>query len=609
MSKSKKSKKVKNQVSTNKFAGGAPQKPRAGWIIAGIALLIVVAALAISLRSAKETALFREKAALLKNEVLSAEITGPMASGTPKNVVFLSLSDSTERASVFTGTGSSLRAAFRDAEKQARKFVRENDYEALWVKADVVTESRRLYRDEFSDELKGSREEFYRNGVSFDKNYETALLEAELNGAKIYDYEQYEIDYEYLNTYLRKAGRPKLKEESDRYVVFHTDCWFCGEDKEVYPLISEGNCYGRRDVETVDKDYALDLVKKASGFMADQVEEDGSFHYGMYPRFDNDIEGYNIVRHAGAIWSLICQYRVTGDEAVVPLIKSTIDYMLKDYVSYSDENTAYLVEKKSSEIKLGGCGIAVVALTEYMDAFGNEEYKDLAIKLGNGILTMFDEKDGTYFHVLNEDFTRKEAYRTVYYDGEATFALCRLYGLTGDEKWLRAAECAADHFIEAGYEEYRDHWIEYTFNELTTYSDKVKYYTFGLKNIQVNLDTIYKQDTTYHTYFEMLMAGFEIYDRMEERGIEVPYAETDFDLDYFLKVIYSRADYLLNGYFYPEYAMYMRNPLRIIDSFMVRHDGYRVRIDDVQHNVGGYYLYYLYYDKLVERGMLDVRDR
>ncbi|MCQ2445707.1 MAG: glycosyl hydrolase family 88 [Clostridia bacterium] len=609
MSKSKKSKKVKNQVSTNKFAGGAPQKPRAGWIIASIALLIVVAALAISLRSAKETALFREKAALLKNEVLSAEITGPMASGTPKNVVFLSLSDSTERASVFTGTGSSLRAAFRDAEKQARKFVRENDYEALWIKADVVTESRRLYRDEFSDELKGSREEFYRNGVSFDKNYETALLEAELNGAKIYDYEQYEIDYEYLNTYLRKAGRPKLKEESDRYVVFHTDCWFCGEDKEVYPLISEGNCYGRRDVETVDKDYALDLVKKASGFMADQVEEDGSFHYGMYPRFDNDIEGYNIVRHAGAIWSLICQYRVTGDEAVVPLIKSTIDYMLKDYVSYSDENTAYLVEKKSSEIKLGGCGIAVVALTEYMDAFGNEEYKDLAIKLGNGILTMFDEKDGTYFHVLNEDFTRKEAYRTVYYDGEATFALCRLYGLTGDEKWLRAAERAADHFIEAGYEEYRDHWIEYTFNELTTYSDKVEYYTFGLKNIQVNLDTIYKQDTTYHTYFEMLMAGFEIYDRMEERGIEVPYAETDFDLDYFLKVIYSRADYLLNGYFYPEYAMYMRNPLRIIDSFMVRHDGYRVRIDDVQHNVGGYYLYYLYYDKLVERGMLDVRDR
>ena len=38
---------------------------------------------------------------------------------------------------------------------------------------------------------------------------------------------------------------------------------------------------------------------------------------------------------------------------------------------------------------------------------------------------------------------------------------------------------------------------------------------------------------------------------------------------------------------------------------MVREDSCRVRIDDVQNNIGGYYLYHENYEKLVEYGMLE----
>ena len=103
--------------------------------------------------------------------------------------------------------------------------------------------------------------------------------------------------------------------------------------------------------------------------------------------------------------------------------------------------------------------------------------------------------------------------------------------------------------------------------------------------------------------------ALEVCDRMIERGIHVDYLDNGFDLEYFLRTIYKRADHMLCGYFYPEYAMYMANPNSILDTFMVRHDGYRVRIDDVQHNVGGYYLYYMNYDKLVDYGMLEYRDK
>ena len=79
-------------------------------------------------------------------------------------------------------------------------------------------------------------------------------------------------------------------------------------------------------------------------------------------------------------------------------------------------------------------------------------------------------------------------------------------------------------------------------NEITKYVDDERYYTFALRNAQENLDTIYNRDTTYHTYFELLMSTFEIYDRMIERGIHVDYLDNGFDLEYFLRTIYKRAD-------------------------------------------------------------------
>lgn len=578
-------------------------------IVAAVVILYLVSA------GKKDDALasFDKKAELLREQVLSDkrsdEISGDIEEGLPDNVVFLSVCSGEERAKVFTGTGVDRKAAWLSAYNQAKSFIENENYNAIWLKADLMSEAKTYDTVEFSTELHHYRPEFFRYGIAFDKNFETALLEAELNGAKILDYENECVDESYLNTYLKKAGRSPLSSLPDSYVVFKCVGWMCDENDEVYDLISDIDDYGRRKVDTVDKEYAAELVKNASGFLIDQVKDDGSFVYGYYPRFDKNIDNYNIVRHASTLWSLVCQYRMTGNEELVPVIDRAIDYMVENAIVERNDEISYLYEEKSDEIKLGGCGVAVVALTEYMDAFGSDKYKDLAIKLGNGILTMLDQNSGEYYHVLDGEFIKKEQFRTVYYDGEATFALCRLYSLTSDEKWLDAAKSAVEHFISADYVQYKDHWVAYSMNEITKYVDDERYYTFALRNAQENLDTIYNRDTTYHTYFELLMSTFEIYDRMIERGIHVDYLDSGFDLEYFLRTIYKRADHMLCGYFYPEYAMYMANPNSILDTFMVRHDGYRVRIDDVQHNVGGYYLYYMNYDKLVDYGMLEYRDK
>lgn len=598
----------------------AQKKARAkrSLIIICSVIFLIVAAVVVSYLVTQNSKLssielFEKKAELLMEQVVSGtrdnELSGEIEDGLPKGVVFISICNGDERARVFTGTGDTKQAAWDDAYDKAHNFVEENSYNCLWVKADLMGEAKTMSTEEFSTELAHYRHEFFRKGISFDKDFNTALLEAELNAGKILDYDEECVNTTYLRNYLNKADRTPIVTLPDEYVIFNCIGWICDEDSKVYDLISDDADYGRRKVDLIDKDYAAELVKNASSFLIDQVNDDGSFVYGMYPRFDRDIDNYNIVRHASTLWSLVCQYRMTGNKELVSVIDKAIDYMIDNAVITTDDSTAYLLEKKSDEIKLGGCGVAVVALTEYMDAFGSDKYADVAVKLGNGILTMLDKKTGEYYHVLNGDCSRKEQFRTVYYDGEATFALCRLYSLTGDEKWLDAAKAAVEHFIDADYVQLKDHWVAYSMNEITKYVDDDRYYTFALRNAQENLDRIYNRDTTYHTYFELLMSTFELYDRMIEKGIHVDYLDNGFDLEYFLKTIYKRADHMLNGYFYPEYAMYMANPNRVLDTFMVRHDGYRVRIDDVQHNVGGYYLYYKNYDRLVKYGMLDCRDK
>lgn len=543
---------------------------------------------------------YKEKLKLLQEQVVDEHIEteiGSSPAGKAGWVVFFSVCDGNTRASVFSGIGSSLEKAWNAADKNTRSFLSEKNFELRWLKIDVVRSIREITSEALTKEVLKARHEFYRYGIAFNDNFQLALLEAELNGAKIYEYDNGGLDLDYLNRYLKKSGRiiQPISTLPKKYILFQTKSWLCDEDNSIYPLYEDGLEVGRRKIEPLDTDQVKQLIDHATAFLVNQVNEDGSFVYGIYPRFDNEINTYNIVRHTTTLWSLICRYRMSPSDELAAIIEKTINYMITQIIC--DENgNAYLYDAKNDEIKLGASGVAVVALTEYMDVFGNNKYVDICRELGNGILSMFDWETGEFWHVLNKDFSRKEQMRIVYYDGEATFALSRLYALTGDEIWLNAGCRSVDHFIEAEYEQYKDHWVAYSLNEITKHvKDHPEYFDFALRNAEVNLENIAQRDTTYHTYLEMLMSTFELYDRMIDQQIPTG----DFDIQSLLNTIFIRAQRQLNGFFFPEYAMYMANPNRILNTFMVRHDGYRVRIDDVQHNIGGYYLYYKNYDKML----------
>lgn len=615
----------------------------------------------------------------------------------PENgfLVFLSFSDGSARADVVHGSGADIAEAFADAQQKAWTLIQKKRQRFRWLKADVVTEYAPTDAKTLAYMIKEPGwNEFFRFGLTFDRSFRTALLEEELNGAKILDYASGSISLADLNRYLKKAGRPALPKLPEFFLLFQTAGFFYDSDSAanaaaatdadsaastdadsapaanaasaanaapasgcVIPLIPDGLSRGRREIQNLDAAAARSFVTAAASFLEKQVQQDGSFRYGYYPRFDRVIPGYNCMRHASTIWSLLCQYRITQKASVLSLAARSIEYLLSHALVYRDPDTAYLSEPLKDEIKLGGGGVLILAITEYLDLCSEESrpeilrsgepcseilrseeprsailrsrepltkapnaeilhakdvlpeqealrrrYTEIACALGNGILSLLNPETGEFSHVLNMDFSLKERYRTVYYDGEAAYALCRLYRLTKEEKWLFYAKKAVDHFLAADYTRYRDHWVAYAMNEITRYIHRDDYDTFALRNARVNLDFLYKRETTYHTFLELLMVTFETYERILAENPGLPYLK-EFDLPYFLRTIRVRADRMLNGFFFPEYAMYMRCPDKILGSFMVRHDGFRVRIDDVQHNIGGFYLYYKNYSRLLALGM------
>lgn len=111
-----------------------------------------------------------------------------------------------------------------------------------------------------------------------------------------------------------------------------------------------------------------------------------------------------------------------------------------------------------------------------------------------------------------------------------------------------------------------------------------------MKNISDNLDSISEKIYTSHINFEMLLQGFELYNRILDKNLSVKYLE-DFPLEYFLQTIKNRANFQLNSYLYPEIAIYLEEPSKYINTFYIRHSNYRIRIDDIQHSILGYYFY------------------
>lgn len=546
---------------------------------------------------------FIEKAEALRLEVFGGD--GEAAEGAESipgvgYISFLSISDGESRAQVFSGVGETPDASWEAAQRGCESFVEAAGYAVKWLRADLVSDSRLVSPEDLAALISADEDSYFRCGIALDKGYTQALLEAELNGCGIYDYENKGLDLSALNARLINRGAETVAEIPRELRIFRSRGWFMDEDGGIYPLTgeSEGGS-GRRALGKVDGGTALTLAQNAARYIIPHTGKNGGFRYGVYPCTGEEIEGYSSLLHASTLWSLELIYGAGGDGELLEVIDRAAEKLIS-YVRLADDGAGYLYEPAWDEVKTGGAGLALVALTEYMDIRDSEEYLDEAIALGNGLIAMQDEWTGQFWHIADGSLRPTVQTAQPYYDGAAVFGLARLYGLDGDPKWLNAARLGMDYMITNDYSVHADQWASYAALELTKYLSYERYYTFGVQNAWDNLRKLSSEEGTAPENLELLMAAFELYEQARGKNIPMP---MDFDLQALLDAIYLRAERLLDGYFFPECAMYMKNPARVLDSFMLWDGVCRARIDDLQHNICAYYYYYKNYDALVAAGM------
>ncbi len=521
----------------------------------------------------------------------------------PKYIIFISICDGKSRASVCKGIGNSLETSWKSAEDAAFKIIKNKGLKPIWIKADLVDNIKTLIYQDFLNYITGIKINYFREGLAFDEMFNLAFLEQEVNANTFIvenkDSQSKHLVWKNINFYIKNnlGLRYQIEESQVEKMYTFTTIGFFHDGETLHKLNNQWLNNGRRRIEIIDKDLIHSIIQKSSTYLTGQVDSVGKFRYGYFPCFNKEVEKYNILRHASTTYSMIEAYEITQDKELALAIKRALNYLVTDAIELTANPdgtiSAFMVEKaQDNEIKLGANAAAILAFSKYTKVFGDDKYIELMEKLAEGITHFENKEDGSFVHVLNfPDLSVKERYRIIYYDGEAAFALMRLYEINRDERLVNRVEQVFKYFFQKQYWHHHDHWLSYCSNELFKYKPDKKYVEFNLANAGGILDFCLTRETTYPTLLELCMATFNMITRLRQENL---YLETlaSFDEEKLRRAIEHRVEHQLNGLYFPEVAMYYKVPQNILWAFYIRHHSFRSRIDDIEHNISGYSSYY-----------------
>lgn len=172
------------------------------------------------------------------------------------------------------------------------------------------------------------------------------------------------------------------------------------------------------------------------------VQPDGSFIYAYHVRDGRSAGGYNIVRHAGAIYALAMFEQLWPDPRTRAAIARARDYLLRAIRPAGEGASAVFRMDAPGVVEddtvLGATGLGLVALLA-ADALepGSVPIETLR-SLGRFILYM-QRADGSFASTYAPDAGRTDRFDSLYYPGEAILALVELAARDRDPAWHEAA--------------------------------------------------------------------------------------------------------------------------------------------------------------------------
>ena len=246
--------------------------------------------------------------------------------------------------------------------------------------------------------------------------------------------------------------------------------------------------YRLHDVDPPDvtADALLARIVLAADYLLSSVSPEGRIRYRYRVVTDDENDSYNLLRHAGTTYAMFQVYDRTGFEPYRTAGEAAIRYLFSKSRRetrtgpWGGGDTMFVVEGK--EVKLGGAGLALVALVQHMEATDDRETWKEEARAYARFLVSQQKRDGEFVSHASLDSDDEPSDRdSIYYPGEAIYGLIRLYAVDPNPLWLATAVRGADWLInvrDAGKEGAalnNDHWLMLGLSHLHHATRDVRY--------------------------------------------------------------------------------------------------------------------------------------
>jgi len=351
----------------------------------------------------------------------------------------------------------------------------------------------------------------------------------------------------------------------------------------------------------VDSAAIRQACRAGGDYLCRILQDDDQFLYEGDLGRDKYKTTYNVLRHEGTTYALYQLYLATREERYRLAADKAWSWVLKQIRSDTDKagrQCSFPIEDK--QVKLGGTGLALIALSERLKVQSTPGDLRLGMQLANHILRS-QNPDGSFESYWPYKGRKAKKYRSIYYPGEALLGLMRFYELKPDPEYLACAERGAHYFI---HERWRllgmefsvppDAWLMLALNELHKVHPRKDYadYCLRIADAMAADQLLAGWQVPYPDY----RGGYFPYppnvtpagSRME--GLTAAYrlaTRANRDTRPLRRVIAEAARFQIERQIRPAFVHLYPNPARAIGAFRDSPISNDIRIDFNQHNISG----------------------
>jgi hypothetical protein len=370
--------------------------------------------------------------------------------------------------------------------------------------------------------------------------------------------------------------------------IFSTTSFF-HDGRQTYRLYR-----GHRFPREVARKEVLEAARAGGDYLRRALGSDGRFAYIYDPQSNRVARAYNIVRHAGTVFSMFDLYETTRDPELLKAAQRAAKFLRNRIKPYKDQKNVLCVVEQG-KIKLGAVALALVALAKQAEVTGDRSALTVARGLARYI-QQSQRSSGEFISSRRYPDGEPTAFTSEYFPGESILGLLRLYARDRRKTWLDSAEKGARYLIQVRDRDRstaqlpHDHWLLYALKELYGFRPRRLYFQHSMRICRSitqsqhrrprypdHLGSYYRtpRTTPTATRTEGLLAAYRL-----ARKIGTKKQATSIRDTIYLNVAFQLQTQLLG-----ESVLYLEDPARSLGGFRESLTLYPVRIDYVQHNL------------------------